>query len=123
MAASGANKRSSLPEIVAVMQHLGLEPGGGVLPRESLRYATALTRCKSCRNKPECREWLDRSQVPILAPAFCLSADILFELQADQLGGNRRGSTEQRYGVRLDQTYRDFSHSHLLAVGARTEER
>jgi Family of unknown function (DUF6455) len=68
-----------------MMRRLGIEADVGVLPRWSLSYATALHRCQSCPSKQVCREWLDSTPAPAaFAPAFCPSADILFELQVDQ---------------------------------------
>jgi hypothetical protein len=67
--------------IVAMMERLGIEPGRGVLPRESLRYAVAFRRCEACKAKQACREWLDGCGRPaLLAPPFCPNAGILFEL-------------------------------------------
>jgi hypothetical protein len=45
--------------IYEMMARLGIEPDAGVLPRLSLRYATALQRCEACRSKHACRDWLD----------------------------------------------------------------
>jgi len=42
-------------EIYEMMARLGIEPGAGVLPRSSLRYATALRRCEDCQSKKACR--------------------------------------------------------------------
>ena len=71
-----------IDEMVA---RLGIEPGAGVLPRLSLRYATAIHRCEDCQSKKACRDWLDYSPVMVnFAPDFCTNADILFELQYDQ---------------------------------------
>ena len=73
--------------IYAMMARLGIEPGAGVLPRLSLRYATAFRRCKECRSKKACQNWLDYAPAMVnFAPDFCLNADILFELQYDQPG-------------------------------------
>jgi Family of unknown function (DUF6455) len=69
-----------------MMEKLGLEPSSGVIPQYSLRYATALHLCKACRRKKICRDWLDQAPPIVkLAPHFCPDADILFELQYDQL--------------------------------------
>lgn len=70
-----------------MMTRLGIEPNGSVLPRLSLRYATAIRRCEACPHKEACRAWLDHTPEAIsLAPHFCPDADILFELQFDQPG-------------------------------------
>ncbi len=70
-----------------MMKRLGIDPGGGILPRLSLAYATALHRCEECRSKQHCRMWLDATPTDtVLAPHFCPNADILFELQFDQAG-------------------------------------
>jgi hypothetical protein len=71
--------------IYEMMARLGIEPGAGVLPRLSLRYATALHRCENCRSKKACQDWLDYAPAMVnFAPDFCMNADILFELQYDQ---------------------------------------
>ena len=71
--------------IYEMMARLGIEPGAGVLPQLSLRYATALRRCENCRSKKACQDWLDYAPAMInFAPDFCVNADILFELQYDQ---------------------------------------
>jgi hypothetical protein len=75
-----------------MMQRIGIEPGGGVVPRMSLTYATALHRCEACRSKRACREWLDSMPASVaFAPRFCPNSDILFELLVDQPGFARRG--------------------------------
>ncbi len=75
-------------EICEMMARLGIEPGAGILPRLSLRYATALRRCEDCQSKKACRDWLDYAPPTTVnfAPDFCRNADILFDLQYDQAG-------------------------------------
>ena len=85
---------ASLPEysthIYEMMARLGLEPGAGVLPHLSLRYATAVHRCENCRSKKACQDWLDYAPAMVnFAPGFCMNADILFDLQYDQAGPRR----------------------------------
>jgi hypothetical protein len=76
--------------IYEMMARLGIEPGAGVLPQLSLRYATALRRCEDCRSKKACQDWLDCSPAMVnFAPDFCMNADILFDLQFDQAGPRR----------------------------------
>jgi hypothetical protein len=83
--------------IYEMMARLGIEPGAGVLPRLSLRYATALRRCEYCRSKKACRDWLDYAPAMVnFAPDFCRNADILFELQYDEVG--TVGSIQSRAG-------------------------
>lgn len=68
--------------IFKMMERLGIEPSGGVVPRLSLLYATASRRCESCPSTRICREWLDSAPASVsFAPAFCGSSDILSELQ------------------------------------------
>ena len=68
-----------------MMRRLGLEPGGGVVPRFSLRYATAVSRCSLCSSKQACLDWLESAPVSVkLAPLFCPNEDLLFELRFDQ---------------------------------------
>jgi Family of unknown function (DUF6455) len=77
-----------------MMKRLGIDPRGGILPRLSLAYATALHRCEACRSKQQCRMWFDATPTDtVLAPHFCPNADILFELQFDQAGSE---STRRR---------------------------
>jgi hypothetical protein len=71
--------------ICEMMEHLGLEPGGGVAPHLGLIYATALRRCEACLAKEACRDWLDSMPASVaFAPRFCPNDDIFFELQVDQ---------------------------------------
>ena len=71
--------------IYEMIARLGIEPGAGVLPQLSLRYATALRRCENCLSKKACQDWLDCAPVMVnFAPDFCMNADILFELQYEQ---------------------------------------
>ena len=68
-----------------MMERLGIDPGGGVISRLGLQYATALRRCESCPVKQVCTKWLDEaSESAGIAPPFCPNGDILFELQFDQ---------------------------------------
>ena len=68
--------------ICEMMEHLGLEPGAGVVPSLILSYITAFHRCEACPVKQACRTWLDSAPPKVtLAPGFCPNADILFELQ------------------------------------------
>jgi hypothetical protein len=89
MAAPAACEPRSI-SICEMMQRLGIEPGGGVVPRLSLSYAAALHRCETCPSKQACRDWLDSMSASVaLAPRFCPNADIFFELQADRPGARR----------------------------------
>lgn len=73
--------------LLEMMERLGIEPGGGVVPRLSLSYATALHRCEACRSAQACRDWLDSTPASAaFAPRFCPNTDILFQLRADQPG-------------------------------------
>jgi hypothetical protein len=86
MAPPASRKRQTL-YLHEMMERLGIEPGGGVVPRLSLTYATALRRCEACRSTQACRDWLDNMPASaVFAPRFCANADILFQLQADQPG-------------------------------------
>jgi hypothetical protein len=68
-----------------MMERLGVEPAGGVVPRWSLSYATALHRCQACLSKQDCQAWLASTPSSVsFAPRFCPIADILFELQVEQ---------------------------------------
>ena len=84
MAASIARKRRPI-YICEMMERLSIEPGGGVISRLGLSYATAFHRCESCPSKQACRDWLDSMPASVVfTPRFCPNADIFFELQADQ---------------------------------------
>ena len=76
--------------ICEMMERLGIELGGGVVPRLSLSYLTAFHRCHSCPSKQTCQAWLDNTHTPVrFAPRFCPNADIFFELQVDYPGSWR----------------------------------
>ena len=84
MTESSANKRKPT-KLGEMMQRVGVEPAGGVVPRWSLTYVTALHRCQNCGSKEACQAWLDSMPMSVsFAPKFCPNADILFELQVDQ---------------------------------------
>jgi Family of unknown function (DUF6455) len=84
MTASSADRRN-LTLLAEMMERLGIEPAGGVIPRWSLSYVTALHRCQGCPSKEACREWLDSMPMSVrFAPCFCPNADVLFELQVEQ---------------------------------------
>ena len=81
MAASAARMHQTT-HIYEMMEHLGIEPGGGTISSLGLMYATAFRRCQACSSKETCRDWLDcRRGSTMLAPGFCPNADILVELQ------------------------------------------
>jgi len=71
--------------IYDMMVRLGIEPV--VSPPSSMRYVTAVHRCRNCRSQRACRDWLDYAPAMVnFAPDFCVNADVLFELQYDQPG-------------------------------------
>jgi hypothetical protein len=72
-----------------MMERLGVEPAGGVMPALGLRYATMLRGCAACTATPVCNEWLARPALSDLPPRFCPCSDLLFELQFDQPGYGR----------------------------------
>lgn len=73
--------------IYEMMERLGIELGGGILPRQSATYAAARHRCEQCKTPDACREWLKTAPEALMfAPKFCPNGDILFELQFDQPG-------------------------------------
>jgi len=83
MTAPAASERH-ITLICEMMQRLGIEPGGGVIPHLALSYATAFRRCKICGTREACRKWLDcPSALNGLAPRFCPNADIFFELRLE----------------------------------------
>jgi hypothetical protein len=83
-------RHSGCANIYRMMERLGVEVGGGIIPRYSLTYAAALHRCETCQCVAQCSKWLAADTASTLPPAFCPGADILFELafdgQSDALG-------------------------------------
>jgi hypothetical protein len=68
--------------VFKMMERLGIETSGGVVPRLSLLHATASRRCESCPSTPLCCDWLNYAPASVnFAPAFCGNSDILSELQ------------------------------------------
>jgi hypothetical protein len=100
MAAPPARERRPI-YLCEMLERLGIEPGGGVVPHLSLSYATAFHRCEACTSKQACCDWLDSMPASVaFAPRFCPNADIFFELQVDQPGARTdnlsgRGWTER----------------------------
>jgi hypothetical protein len=73
--------------ILEMMERLGIEPGGGAVPRLGLSYTTAFHRCEACASKPACRDWIDTGPASaMVAPRFCPNANIFFELQVASPG-------------------------------------
>jgi len=70
--------------IGAMMNRIGIEPAGGVLPQYALRYMAAQRNCAACGAKPACGKWLDAHEAAASAPSFCPNGDTFFELQLDQ---------------------------------------
>lgn len=86
MAAPVARERQPIP-MREMMERLGIEPGGGVVPRLGLGYATALHRCEACPCEQACRDWLGNMPAAVaFGPRFCPNADFFLELQVDQPG-------------------------------------
>ncbi len=83
--AFGAKQKQPL-YISDMMERLGIDPSGGVVPHWSLSYLTALHRCQDCKAKKICRTWLDEVAEASLAPRFCPNAEIFFEIQMEQPG-------------------------------------
>jgi Family of unknown function (DUF6455) len=68
--------------VFKIMERLGIESSGGVVPRFSLLYLTASHRCESCPSTRICRDWLDHAPASVsFAPPFCGNSDILSEVQ------------------------------------------
>jgi hypothetical protein len=88
-----------------MMKRLGIEAGGGVVPRLSLSYATAFRRCKACQSKRPCHAWLDSMPASkVFAPRFCPNADIFFELHLNQPAPHMTQSAGAARMVPLEQT-------------------
>jgi len=88
---AAANKHEHKPAcIYDMMERLGIEAAGGILPRLSLTYASALHRCEQCQTPDACREWLKTApQALNFAPKFCPNGNLFFELKFDQPGSPR----------------------------------
>ena len=68
--------------VFKMMERMGIEAGGGVVPSLGLLYATASHRCESCLWTRTCRDWLDHAPATMsFAPPFCRNNDVLSELQ------------------------------------------
>jgi hypothetical protein len=68
--------------VFKMMERLGIETSGGVMPRLSLLYATASRRCESCPSTQICCDWIDHAPASVsFVPPFCGNSDILSELQ------------------------------------------
>jgi len=72
-----------------MMARLGIDQDTVGPSQLSLWFETALQRCGNCQAKTACRDWLGCTRPAAVAPWFCVNADILFELQYDQLGPRR----------------------------------
>jgi len=77
-----SSEKSDLREanVYRMMEHLGIELGGGVIPRFGLLYASAVRRCQKCESVHACSKWLGAASSTLVAPDFCPNADIFFEL-------------------------------------------
>ena len=54
-----SSDRSNHPiNVFEMMERLGIEGGGGVLPGLGLAYASALRTCHQCERGEACHEWL-----------------------------------------------------------------
>lgn len=93
MSGGKADSKAEPVYLREMMEHLGIDPAGGVDAHTGLTYLTALHRCKACKSTAECRVWLDHAPAEAMfAPRFCPNNDLLFELQNNQ-GGHIRGPT------------------------------
>jgi hypothetical protein len=83
---STAGQQQCIPAF-KMMERLGIDPGGAVVPRLGLLYTTASHRCGSCPSKRACSDWLAQAPESVrFAPPFCPNSDILAELQFSNLG-------------------------------------
>ena len=57
--------------VYKMMEHLGIELGGGVIPRFSLMYASAVRTCQKCESAHLCTKWLGAASSASGAPDFC----------------------------------------------------
>ncbi len=77
-----SSDKSDLREanVYKMMEHLGIEVSGGVIPRFGLMYASAVRACRKCESVQACTKWLRTASSMPMAPDFCPNADIFFEL-------------------------------------------
>lgn len=66
--------------VYKMMEHLGIESSGGVIPRLGFTYTSAVRTCQKCQSVRVCTEWLEAAHSTSVAPDFCPNADIFFEL-------------------------------------------
>lgn len=76
-----------------MMEHLGIELGGGVIPRFGLTYASAVRNCRKCESARICTKWLAAAPSGSAAPDFCPNVDIFFELVFDGQTASRSIAT------------------------------
>jgi len=69
--------------VYKMMEQLGIEVGGGVIPRFGLMYASAARTCRKCESVEACTKWLGTGAATSIAPDFCPNADIFFELACE----------------------------------------
>jgi hypothetical protein len=88
--------------VYALMSHLGLDPGAGVVPQFAVAYSAAVRRCRTCDVKADCDAWLAEPRVEGRhVPAFCPCVDILSELQFARLPRPSRSLGCPRAGRRV----------------------
>jgi hypothetical protein len=63
-----------------MLERLGIDECGGVIPRFGLMYASAVRSCQKCTSAHACTKWIDVASSNSIAPDFCPIADIFFEL-------------------------------------------
>lgn len=72
--------------IYDMMVRLGIDQDTADPLKLSMWFETGLRRCENCEAKRACQDWLNCVQSAVVAPSFCVNADILFELRYDQPG-------------------------------------
>lgn len=79
------NQGNCPPNVYKMMERLGIERGGGVLPRLGLVYASAVRTCHQCERSDVCHEWLKVASTAFnVPPKFCPNADLFTQLAFDQ---------------------------------------
>ena len=81
-----SSDRSNHPiNVFEMMERLGIEGGGGVLPGLGLAYASALRTCHQCERGEACHEWLKVMSTMLRSPPkFCPNADLFCQLTFEQ---------------------------------------
>jgi uncharacterized protein DUF6455 len=89
MSPSSRLKSTNAPNIINMMERLGIDVGCCVVPWFNLIFCCALRNCGSCTARDACAEWLAKDRHDLFAPPkFCPNFDLLSELLCDPAVGH-----------------------------------